>query len=254
MKPLCLSIGGLDPSGGAGIILDIKVFSGLGVHGFAVSGVLTAQSTDSVSDSRAIEDDLFAAQIREVISNYKISSLKIGLISASQISILLNFKEFYQIPNRIVDPIMFSTSGFEFNGRSDLLPLISASTLVLPNSDEARGLLGLKEGIVISGPDLIMEFKKRILCEAILLKGSHQNAATDLFLSQDGNLKEIQGVSSRSSMDVHGTGCFLSSAIAANLSKNLNLEDSIVEAKKYLSSKLASAIKLPGDDRYSFSF
>lgn len=254
MKPLCLSIAGLDPSAGAGILLDIKVFSELEVHGFAVASVLTAQSTDKVYDSSPVEDAIFLEQLKRLFENYQINAIKIGLITATQIALLLELEDFYAIPHRIIDPIISSSSGHKFMDPKELIPLIQASTLVLPNYQEALGLLGISKDTGVTKEQIAINLRETLECEAVLLKVGHQNSATDVLSTKDGITREIVGTMARSSMEVHGTGCLLSSAITAYLSRGLEIEVAIVEAKKYLSQKLNEAQKLRGDRNYSFSF
>src|SRR5690606_13193116 len=111
----------------------IKVFSDMGVRGFAVPSVLTAQTSDRVFSSTAVLDDTFSDQIKRLFDTYRISAVKIGLIDESHLAILLGFKEFYEIPIRVLDPIFTSSSGFEFITPFELEPLLRSSTLIMPN-------------------------------------------------------------------------------------------------------------------------
>jgi len=254
MKPLCLSIGGLDPSAGAGILLDIKVFSELEVHGFAVASVLTAQSTDKVYDSCTVEDSIFLEQFKRIFENYQINAIKIGLITATQIALLLELEDFHAIPHRIVDPIISSSSGHRFIEGKELMPLLGASTLVLPNYLEALDLLGISQDHSLTEEQIAIHLREALMCQAVLLKGGHLNTATDILSTRDGITKDIIGTVARSSMEVHGTGCLLSSAITAYLSRGFDLKAAITQAKKYLSQKLDEAHKITRDRKYRFSF
>jgi hydroxymethylpyrimidine/phosphomethylpyrimidine kinase len=251
MKPLCLSIGGLDPTGGAGILLDINVFRDLDVRGFAVPGVLTAQCTDKVYGSLSVKPDFFKTQLIKVLSSYKIKAIKIGLIHPELVPVLVELKEFLDIPHRVLDPILFSSSGFKFISPTEILPLARISTLMTPNLEEARALLNSDLG---HNEDLAIKLKSHIGCDAILLKGGHENSATDILVEKDNTVSLVLSEIARSSNDVHGTGCLLSAAVVSNLAKGTSLAESIKLSKDYLSKKLDSAEKLGDDERYSFLF
>ena len=254
MKPLCLSIGGLDPSAGAGILLDIKVFAELNVRGLAIASVLTSQTTDRVYQSSPISGDLFLDQLKRIFDTYRIDAIKIGLISPSQIELLLAMEEFRNVKNKILDPILKSSSGHEFLSAKELYALAEVSSLVLPNYQEGLELLGISTETTLKKEEIVRDLKDRLGSEAVLLKGGHFNSSTDLLAGKGGVVKEIVGVEARSSMQVHGTGCLLSSAVTANLSYGMEIEVAVIEAKNYLSRKLSEAEKITGDEKFSFSF
>lgn len=251
MKPICLSIGGLDPTGGAGILLDMNVFRDLDVRGFAIPGVLTAQCTNKVYGSLSVNPDFFRSQLLSVLGSYKIHAVKIGLIHPELVPVLLELREFLEIPHRVLDPILLSSSGFKFISPSEILPLVRISTLVTPNLEEARAILNCD---LSHNEDLAVKLKSHIVCEAVLLKGGHENSATDILVEKDNTVSLISSEITRSSNDVHGTGCLLSAAIVSNLAKGIALAESIKLSKDYLSKKLDLAEKLNNDKRYSFLF
>ena len=242
-----LTIAGSDCSGGAGIQADIKTMTMNGVYAMSAITALTAQNTTGV---RAIEEatpEFLKQQIDAVFEDIYPDAVKIGMVSsAGLIQVIAERLAYYKAENIVVDPVMVATSGSELMKSSavsalteKLLPL---ATLVTPNIPEAEVLSGRT---VTAKEDMLSVAKcigDNYGC-AVLLKGGHSiNDANDL-LYANGEYKWFCG-KRINNPNTHGTGCTLSSAIAANLAKGCSLAESVQRAKEYISGALAAMLNL----------
>ena len=242
-----LTIAGSDSGGGAGIQADIKTMTMNGV--FAVSAVtaLTAQNTTGVQGIFEVTPAFLAQQLDSIFTDLRPAAVKIGMVSsASLIEVIAERLAFYRAEKIVVDPVMVATSGARLIEEdavetlcSRLFPLASVLT---PNIPEAEILCGSG----IAGPEE-MEIRAREIGErfscAVLLKGGHSvNDANDLLYS-DGQVRWFQG-RRIDNPNTHGTGCTLSSAIAANLAKGFALDEAVDRAKEYISGALAAMLDL----------
>ena len=242
-----LTIAGSDCSGGAGIQADIKTITMNGVYAMSAITALTAQNTTGV---RAIEEatpEFLKQQIDAVFEDIYPDAVKIGMVSsAGLIQVIAERLAYYKAENIVVDPVMVATSGSELMKSSavsalteKLLPL---ATLVTPNIPEAEVLSGRT---VAAKEDMLSVAKcigDNYGC-AVLLKGGHSiNDANDL-LYANGEYKWFCG-KRINNPNTHGTGCTLSSAIAANLAKGCSLAESVQRAKEYISAALAAMLDL----------
>jgi hydroxymethylpyrimidine/phosphomethylpyrimidine kinase len=245
-RPYVLSIAGFDPSAGAGVLADVKTFESLNVYGMGVVSALTFQNDKDFEKVEWISIDQIIDQIKVLNKRFQFDYIKIGLIESAEIlyELILNLKS--QIPNSklIWDPILKASAGFDFHLDIDkdlLLKICKQLYLITPNIPEM-----LKLGD--SG-----DAKKNAGCLSqfcnVYLKGGHdedRKGVDILFLKSAGELwylpDEKFGVHSQK----HGSGCVLSSAITANLSKGLSLENSCGEAKKYITHFLKSNDTLLG--------
>lgn len=242
-----LTIAGSDSSGGAGIQADLKTITMHGVYAMSAITAMTAQNTLGV---RAILDstpDFLKAQLDAVFEDIFPDSVKIGMVSSGVlIDVIVDRLSYYRAKNIVVDPVMIATSGSaliqtEAVGKlsAKLLPL---ATLVTPNIPEAEVLSGRK---ICKEDDMIQAAKaigERCGC-GVLLKGGHRiNDANDLLYKEG---KSVWFCGKRiDNPNTHGTGCTLSSAIAANLAKGYEPEDAVRKAKAYLSDALAEGLDL----------
>lgn len=238
--PIVLTIAGSDSGGGAGIQADLKTFSALGCFGTTAITALTVQNTLGVSAVHAIPRDIVAAQIEAVISDMKPLAIKIGMVYNSETaeSIADVLEKHSSIPV-IFDPVMVSSSGFQLVENDTITVfksrLFPKTTLLTPNLDEAALLAGMQkiENIV----DMKLAASKIIDfgCNAILIKGGHLKSSQlyDVFLSAEGDVEVFESTFIKSD-NTHGTGCTLSSAIAAYLALGNTLSASIVKSKAYL--------------------
>ena len=242
-----LSIAGSDCSGGAGIQADLKTMTMNGVYAMSVITALTAQNTTGVRSIQESTPEFLRDQLDAVFEDIRPDAVKIGMVpTAALIRVIAERLKFYWVENIVVDPVMVATSGSALMQNDavqtlveELLPLC---TLVTPNIPEAQVLSGMT---IESKKEMIAAARAmgdRFHC-AVLLKGGHSvNDANDL-LYADGELTWFHG-RRINNPNTHGTGCTLSSAIAANLAKGYTLAESVRQAKNYISGALAAMLDL----------
>lgn len=236
-----LTIAGSDSSGGAGIQADLKSFSANGVFGMSVITAVTAQNTQGVFAVQDIDPEIIAKQIEAIFTDISVDAVKVGMVSqiATIETIVAGLKK-YQAQNIVVDPVMISKSGFhllnpdaENKLSSLLLPL---ATLVTPNIPEAEVITGMK----ISSLEDMEEAAKVIHGlgpKNVLLKGGHRDDdATDILF--DGQIFQHLVSPRIATANTHGTGCTLSSAIAANVARGYTVADAVVAAKEYITAAI----------------
>ena len=242
-----LSIAGSDSCGGAGIQADIKTMTMNGVYAMTAITALTAQNTTGVRAIQEATPAFLKEQLDAVFEDIFPDAVKIGMVSSSDlIRVIAERLRHYKARNIVVDPVMVATSGSSLMKTDavqtlidELLPL---STVITPNIPEGEILSGEK----IENKDDMERAAKRIGdtygC-AVLLKGGHRvNDANDL-LYADGKMQWFEG-KRIDNPNTHGTGCTLSSAIAANLAKGFDLDTAVRRAKDYLSGALAAMLDL----------
>lgn len=242
-----LTIAGSDSSGGAGIQADIKTMISNGVYAMSAITALTAQNTMGVTDIMNVTPEFLQEQIDCIFTDIYPDAVKIGMVSSSNlIRVIADKLRKYQAGNIVVDPVMVATSGAKLISddaidtlKQELFPIADVLT---PNIPEAEVLSGRK---IVSTEDMERaagEISEQYHC-AVLLKGGHQlNDANDL-LYRDGTGKWFPG-ERIDNPNTHGTGCTLSSAIAANLAKGYDMEASVERAKKYISGALKAMLDL----------
>lgn len=235
---VCMTVAGSDPSGGAGIQADLKVFSKLGCYGQAVITALTVQNTEGVRRSEAVEAGLIYEQMAAVMSDWMPRAVKIGIVpTAAAVRGIARALREYKPVFTVFDPVMVSTSGRVLMDeeavqalRKELVPCCS---LITPNLPEAEVLAG-RGGL--SAEELAQCLGSLAGGAAVLVKGGHRaGEPTDVLY--DGRLRHftarrVQTVNS------HGTGCVLSSAIAAYVAQGLALPEAVRSAKAFLTQAL----------------
>ena len=242
-----LTIAGSDSSGGAGIQADIKTMLANGVYAMSAITALTAQNTTGVQGIFEVTPDFLAMQIDSVFTDIRPDAVKIGMVSSvSLIEAIAERLTFYKADNIVVDPVMVATSGSRLLSddavdtlKAKLLPLAAVLT---PNIPEAEVLADMS---ITSPDDMVTAAEKigRAYGCAVLCKGGHNlNDANDL-LWQNGNARWFYG-KRIDNPNTHGTGCTLSSAIAANLARGCDLESAVERAKAYISGALAAMLDL----------
>lgn len=244
---IALTIAGSDSGGGAGIQADLKTFSALGVYGASVVTAVTAQNTLGVTAVHSIPADMVGAQLDAVLSDIDVRAIKIGMLAdIAVIELLAERLADVAIPV-VLDPVMVAASGHRLVPEEAVASLcrtlIPRASIVTPNVPEAAVLLGTEaartvdemvaqaEALAASGP-------------SVLLKGGHLSGAesVDVFLHEGrAELLRSPRVETR---NTHGTGCTLSSAIAAHLARGAPLADSVRLAKAYISAAIAAADQL----------
>lgn len=242
-----LTIAGSDCSGGAGIQADLKTMTMNGVYAMSAITALTAQNTTGVRGVQETTPDFLCQQIDAVFEDISPDAVKIGMVSSSElIQAIADRLKYYKAENIVVDTVMVATSGARLISEDaiDTLKeyLIPLATVVTPNIPEAEVLSGMS---IRDEEDMLQAAKKisdTYHC-AVLLKGGHSiNDANDL-LYQNGTYRWFKG-KRINNPNTHGTGCTLSSAIAANLAKGYDLEASVHRAKEYISGALADMLDL----------
>lgn len=242
-----LSIAGSDSSGGAGIQADLKTMTMNGVFAMSAITALTAQNTTGVSEISEVSPEFLRKQIDAVFEDIRPDAVKIGMVSsASLIRVIVERLKAYQAENIVVDPVMVATSGSRLIAeeavdtlKTELLPIAS---IITPNIPETEILSGMS----IKNTRDMEAAAKRISdgygC-AVLCKGGHSiNDANDL-LCADGEARWFMG-RRIDNPNTHGTGCTLSSAIAANLAKGFDMAESVRRAKDYISGALSAMLDL----------
>lgn len=248
MRHTALTIAGSDSSGGAGIQADLKSFLANGVYGMSAITALTAQNTLGVTQIWEVSPEFLTAQIDAVFEDIPPESVKIGMVSSPElIDVIACGLRQYSAKNIVLDPVMVATSGAKLISQDAVQSLcqklIPMATLITPNIPEAKILSGRRD--ICSKEE--MEQAAREIYErfqvTVLLKGGHSlNDANDYLYGQDGGRWFLgQRIDNP---NTHGTGCTLSSAIAAHLAKGESLEQSIAKAKEYLSEALRAMLDL----------
>lgn len=242
-----LSIAGSDSGGGAGIQADLKTMIMNGVYGMSVITALTAQNTTGVRAIQEVSPEFLKNQMDAVFEDIFPDAVKIGMVaSAELIEVIGERLRFYGAKNIVVDPVMVATSGAELIKQSALSSLETClfpqAKLITPNIPEAEVLSEMSIATKSEMEKAAEKLEKKYGC-AVLLKGGHRvNDANDV-LFDHGDLLWFEGIHI-DNPNTHGTGCTLSSAIAANLAKGFSLENAIRRAKDYLSEALSTQLDL----------
>ena len=242
-----LTIAGSDSCGGAGIQADIKTMTANGVYAMSAITALTAQNTTGVTGIMEATPAFLQEQLTDVIEDIWPDAVKIGMVSScSLIEVIADTIEKYQLKKVVVDTVMVATSGAKLISDDAITTLkerlIPLATVITPNIPEAEVLADMK----ITSPEDMVTAAKKISesygC-AVLCKGGHNmNDANDL-LYRNGETKWFYG-KRIDNPNTHGTGCTLSSAIASNLAKGMELDEAVECAKRYISGALAAMLDL----------
>lgn len=249
MSRIALTIAGSDSGGGAGIQADLKTFSALGVYGASVITALTAQNTLGVSAIHDVPPDFIGAQIDAVYSDLNVAATKIGMLSQpATIEAVAAGLDRHRAKNVVLDPVMVAASGAKLLADEAISALkrslLHRAVVVTPNLPEAAALL---DGPVAKSEREMLEQAERIRAlgaKAVLIKGGHAEGpeSVDLFVDDNG-LRRL--VAARvQTLNTHGTGCTLSSAIAAFLARGLALPEAVTLAKNYVAAAIGAADQL----------
>ena len=247
--PIAVTIAGSDSSGGAGIQADLKTFAALGVYGASVIVALTAQNTQGVTGIHDVPADFIKAQIDAVFSDLDVGAVKIGMLSqAASIEAVARGLADYRAKNIVLDPVMVATSGDRLLAADavDALRklLIRRALVITPNLPEAAALVGASP----ARNEKEMEIQARELlalgARNVLIKGGHGTSddSVDLLIGQG----DVVRLSAKriETKNLHGTGCTLSSAIAAGLAKGLALHAAVESAKSYVTTAIGAADRI----------
>lgn len=243
-----LTIAGSDPSGGAGIQADLKTAMALGVYGASVVTALTAQNTLGVQGIHAVPAEFITAQYQSVASDLNVQAVKIGMLGSvgvvEAVGAMLRARPIEYV---VLDPVMIASSGdrlipaeAEDAIRRLLLPL---ATVVTPNVPEATALTG----IAIGSADDLVDAGRALVglgAGAALVKGGHLTGGESLDVLVTGTEVQRFALPRVDTVNTHGTGCTLSSAIACQLVLGLELADAVTAARAYLQRALVSGAVL----------
>lgn len=242
-----LTIAGSDCSGGAGIQADLKTMTAHKVYGMSVITALTAQNTTGVTSIMDVTPDFAGQQMDCIFTDIIPDAVKIGMVSNSGIIRVIAEKlEKYNARNLVVDPVMISTSGSKLLSEEAMDTLVSrllpAACLITPNIPEAEALCNVK---ITNKNDMekAAEALFKQLNSAVLIKGGHLTETSDDLLCTREKMVWIQG-KHIDNPNTHGTGCTLSSAIACSLAKGFSMEQSIRNAKAYITGALNAQLDL----------
>jgi hydroxymethylpyrimidine kinase/phosphomethylpyrimidine kinase len=255
-EPIALTIAGLDPSGGAGIIADVRTFVHFGVRPAAAITSLTFQNSERIFGATHETAESLRAQILPVVAEGGIAAVKIGMLPTAELVLeITRLLAETDLPAPVIDPVLQSSSGYALMEKeavdalvTELMPL---ARLLTPNIPEAETLTGLR----IAGEADMREAAAMIRAmgaQAVLLKGGHLNSESEEapgfaidVLDAEGDVKVFSGEWIESS-PVHGTGCVLSSAIAACLARGMSLEESVAAGKDFVTETIRDAAMTQG--------
>jgi len=245
-RPVVLTIAGLDPSGGAGIVADIKTIAAFGCFPSGAITSITFQNTTGVFGAEHQTASSLRSQIEPIMADMLVSGAKTGMLPTAELirEVVRVFSE-TELPAPVVDPVMVSTSGYDLIGAeaADLLKndLLRLARIVTPNIPEAERLSGIN---IMNQSDMRVaaEVIKQLGPAAVLVKGGHrvsssEDDAVDVLLNEHGEFIEFRDEYVDVG-DVHGSGCTLSAAIASCLALDMSVEESVRQAKRYVTDRI----------------
>lgn len=251
--PNVLSIAGVDPSGGAGVLADIKTMSALGAYGMAVVAALTAQNTRAVTHILPVPPEFVAAQIDTLFDDVRVDAVKLGMLGQAGVTrIVAERLMHWQPAHTVLDPVMVSKSGDHLLEREAVAALREAllplATVLTPNLPEAGVLLEQSPVDNLKDMRRVAERLRRLMADDgerwVFLKGGHLPGQDTIDILHDGDqLIELPGrrIDTR---NTHGTGCTLSAALAALLPRTPRVPEAARQAKAYLVQAIGTSGQL----------
>ncbi|MEA5121802.1 MAG: bifunctional hydroxymethylpyrimidine kinase/phosphomethylpyrimidine kinase [Propionibacterium sp.] len=247
LPPVALTIAGSDPSGGAGIQADLKTFSALGAFGTSVITALTAQNTQGVTGVHVVPVDFVAQQFETLVADVRIDSIKVGMLATAELA-----DEVAELLGEldapvVLDPVMVATSGdrlLDDDAVQAVRRLIAKADIITPNLPEAAVLLGETQATGLDEMSAQAVKLRELGADWVLLKGGHRldARATDVLAGPDGVHELVSHVVQ--TKNTHGTGCTLSSALAALRPRNLDWPSTAAAAKEWITGALDHADEL----------
>ena len=244
-----LTIAGSDSGGGAGIQADLKTFSALGCFGMTAITALTAQNTQGVQAIHGVPAAFLKAQLQSVLDDIGVDAVKIGMLhSPDVVEVVAWAIDHYQLQNVVLDPVMVATSGDRLIAEETVSVLVRELfprvRVVTPNLDEAALLLG-RPLSQVTQLQTAADDLQALGAQAVLLKGGHVqgNEVVDV-LTQAGQASEVFTSARIHSHNVHGTGCSLSSAMAAHLAMGYTLSQAVAHARQYILQAIATGAQV----------
>ena len=254
--PNALSVAGIDPSGGAGLLADLKAFSALGAYGCGVVAALTAQNTRAVTGIHGVPPEFVRQQLDTLFADVRIDSCKIGMLGTAPIA--RSVAEGLAGPvgagrpaHVVVDPVMVAKSGDALLSKEATSMLVDAilplASVITPNLPEAGVLLRERAPETLREMQRAAERLRRLLPDAghrwVLLKGGHLSG-DPIDLLHDGDAMIELAAPRIATRNTHGTGCTLSAAIAALLPRSASVREAVTEAKRWLTEAIRQADRL----------
>jgi hydroxymethylpyrimidine/phosphomethylpyrimidine kinase len=248
--PKVLTIAGSDSGGGAGIQADLKTFSALGCYGMSAISALTAQNTQEVTGIHPVPPEFLEKQIHAVLSDFGADAIKIGMLHSSEIiKVVARSLKKFNVSNVVLDPVMVAKSGDPLLQQEAIAALkellIPLATVITPNLPEAGILLNssidTKEEMEVAATTLVS-----LGAKAVLIKGGHlqgSDCSNCLSVEDEYQNQKVTWFPAKrvETKNTHGTGCTLSSAIAAFLARGSELKDAVKEAMNYLDGAIQAA-------------
>jgi hydroxymethylpyrimidine/phosphomethylpyrimidine kinase len=243
-----LSIAGVDPSGGAGVLADIKAMSANGAYAMGVVTALTAQNTRGVSGVELVTPEFVTRQIDAVFADIRVDAVKIGMVATADIArAIADALRRHAAKHVVLDPVMIAKSGDRLLAEDAVAAirdeLITIAEIITPNLPEAAALLGLREPVDVAGMRAMARELLKLGPAAVLLKGGHLPTPEAIDVLADGDGVREFTAQRVQTKNTHGTGCTLSSAIAALL-PTMSRADAIRGAKDYVTAALRHADEL----------
>jgi hydroxymethylpyrimidine/phosphomethylpyrimidine kinase len=240
-----LSIAGTDPSGGAGLQADLKTFSALGAYGMAVTTAVVAQNTQGVRGFEALDPGFVGQQLDAVLDDVRVDAVKIGMVANAGIARAITERiDRYKLRQVVLDPVMAAKSGDTLLAEDAIAAvreeLVPRATVITPNLPEAGLLLERAPAWSVEEMAELVVDLHRLGPAWVLLKGGHLDGAESVDFLYDGNTPRRLTAPRVDTRNDHGTGCTLSSAIAALLAHQ-SVPDATAQAKRYLSDALAAS-------------
>jgi len=250
---IALAIAGSDPTGGAGLQLDLQVFRSLGVHGAGVVTALTVQDTAKVHQVLPVFPSVVLNQMRRLLDDLLPDAIKIGMLASDDVlrSVTLGLETVeargQTLPPIVIDPVLVASDGeplLERRAWGSLQGLMARAALVTPNLPEAQALTGIDVSEEAGVEAAARFFVEQLGAGAVLVKGGHREGSPDDLLARSGSdgtaLEWLRGHRIDAG-PVHGTGCALSSAITAGLALGHDLPDAVARGREFVAAAMSRA-------------
>lgn len=246
MDKIALTIAGSDPSGGAGLQVDLKTFKSLGVYGISAPSVLTAQNSEGVHSIHEVPLKFFKNQMNILLQDIKPDALKTGMIYSTEfIQVIADMIKDYSLSNLVIDPVTVSSSGVMLvkEGVMDILKqlLFPLAKVITPNTYEASVLTGIDisdEQDIKNAAVKLREFGP----ESVIITGGHLHGNAEDLLFDGNDFLTLEN--NRLEGEFHGTGCVFSSVITACLAKGYDVKESFIKAKEVVWDAMKSAVSV----------
>ena len=246
--PIVLSVGGYDPSSGAGITADIKTIAAHRCYGVTCITALTVQSTQGVMRTDAVDIRIITETLEELAADFTISATRIGMLgSVSAVRAVAAFIRRHRLSNVVLDPVLKSSSGMELISRdgAQLLQekLLPIADVITPNIEEAAALTGLPVTNLEEMQAAALALHK-MGARNVIVTGGHLDPPVDLLSRASGKETRLFPGEKISGRSTHGTGCAFAASVACNLALGRNLSEAVKDAKQYVASALKEAVPI----------